>query len=233
MPSELPGFPLEELLKRYFQGDLEVCKQLLQHPHYCQRVETIARHRTYATGLNWEDAVQEVHIKVLNGMRDRHFRWGGEKEFYRWLEKVAENTIWSLLRRENRKNKWIGCSLDQPIQGTNIPIKDSLVDDFNLADAVERADTVLRILQAINQLELRYPRKKFLQLWQGLSKDKKQTEIARELQVQQGEISKRKRELVKLVATELELASFGQVKQELRNMRQGKLKQRKRSNNSW
>ena len=233
MPSELPGFPLEELLKRYFRGDLEVCKQLLQHPHYCQRVETIARHRTYTTGLNWEDAVQEVHIKVLNGMRDRRFSWGGEKEFYSWLEKVARNAIIGLIRRENRQTKLIGCSLEQPIQGTTVRLQDHLADEFNLADTVEFADTVSQVTQAIKKLDLRYPRKKFLQLWQELSKDKKQTEIARELQVKQGEISKRKRELVRLVATELELASFGQVKQELRNMRQGKLKQRKRSNNSW
>lgn len=233
MPSELPDLPLEELLKRYLKGELEVCKQLLQHPHYCQRVKTIARQRTYDTGLNWEDAVQEVHIRVLKGMRDRQFRWGGEKEFYHWLERVAKNAIVSLIRRENRQSRWIGCSLDQPIKGTDISIKDNLVDDFNLADAVERADTVLRVFQAINQLELRYPRKKFLKLWYGLSEDKKQIEIARELQVKQGEISKRKRELVKLVATELGLAKLGQVKQELQDIRQGKLKLRKRSNNSW
>ena len=227
---KISHYTIEELLELYLQGNLDICEQLLKHPDYLRRVELIARQQTIATGLHWEDAVQEIHIKILEGMRDRRFRWGGEREFDIWLAKVAENTILSLLRREHRTNKWTEQSLDQFIKGTNIQIKDNLADNFNLADAVEFSDTVLKVIQAIKKIDSLYPGKNFLQLWQELSKDKKQEEIARDLQVSQGEISKRKRELVKLVALEIGLVNAGQIKQELQDIRQGKLKLRESQN---
>ncbi len=162
-------------------------------------------------------------------MGDRRFRRGGE-EFYSWLNKVVENTIVDLLRQANRKSKWLRRSLDQPLPGTNIKLKDSLADEFNLADAVEFADTVAQVIQAVKKIDYQQPKKKFLQLWQALYQERKQGEIAEELQVKQGEISKRRKELLKLIATELGLVNLEQVKQELHAMRQGKLKQRKRSN---
>ncbi len=230
MPSDLPDCPLEELLERYFQGDVEVCKQVVKHSHYRLRVEIIARQKTVSTWLHWEDAVQEVHIHILKVMGDRCFRWGGEKEFYRWLDRVAENKIRSLLRQEYRKNKWLGRSLDQTLPGTNIKLKDSLADEFNLADTVEFADTIAQVAEAVKKIDQQQPKKKFLKLWQGLRQERKQGELAQELQVKQGEISKRRQELLRLVAAELGLVNFGQVKQELQAMRQGKLKQRRRSN---
>ena len=229
MPSELPDCPLEELLERYLRGDVEICKQVVKHPHYRLRVEIIARQQTVSTWLPWEDAVQEVHIHILKVMGDAPLSLGGEREFYRWLEKVAENTIRSLLRKERRKNKWHKQSLDQPLPGTNIKLKDSLADEFNLADAVEFADTVAQVVQAVTKIDQQHPKKKFLKLWQGLRQERKQGELAEELQVKQGEISKRRKELLRLIAAELGLVKLGQVKQELHAMRQGKLKQRKRS----
>lgn len=205
---------LEELMDRYLQGDTQACEELLIYPEHQQRVERIAYKNTRGNLVSWQDAAQEAHLKVLEAARNRRFHRGGVKEFYRWAAAVAQNEIIDLVRKEKRRQeKWSSKSLDQLIPGTDMLQSEIIADNFNLSDAVERADLVLKALEAIAKIDQHYPTKGYLKLWRGQVQEKTQQQIALEVGVAQGEISKRWQELLGRIAEELGLLQAEGVKQ--------------------
>jgi len=220
---------LEKLMERYLKGDTQVCGQLLSCPEYQQIVKRIARKHTRGTAVSWEDAAQTAHEKVLQVAQAGKFRQGGEREFYHWAATVARFKIIDLVRREKQEN-WI--SLNQNLPGTDLPLLDTIPDEFNLLDAVERTDLVLKAIQAIAAIEQRYPKKGYHKLWRGKVEGKTQIQLAADLGVTQGEISKRWKELLGRIAEELGLLSDEDVKLQLQTTQQHKAV-RKRSDLRW
>lgn len=205
---------LEELMDRYLQGNTQACEELLIYPEHQQRVERIARKNTKGTLVSWQDAAQDAHLKVLQAGRNKRFRRGGVREFYRWAAAVAQNEIIDLVRREKRRQEqWISKSLDQLIPGTDMLLWETIADDSNLSDAVERADLVLKAVEAIAKIDQRYPTRGYLKLWTSRVQEKTQQQIAVEVGVAQGEISKRWQELLGRIAEELGLLQAEDVKQ--------------------
>lgn len=177
-------------------------EQLLIVSEHRQRVEKIARKHTRGTSISWEDAAQTAHKKVFEAVKARKFRQGGVKEFYHWAAIVARNEIEDLVRKEKRRKM---LSLDETIPGTNVPLLETVADEFNSLDALERADFTLKAIDAIATIDQRYSHRGYLKLWQGLVQGKNQVQLAVELNVSQGEISKRWKELVGRIAQELGL----------------------------
>jgi RNA polymerase sigma factor (sigma-70 family) len=171
---------------------LSLYEQLLKNPKYQQRVERIARSQTRNTSSSWEDAVQAAHEKVFQATQAGKFQKGGVNEFYRWAATVAKFQIIDLVRKEKQS---ICQSLDQNIPGTNLPLSEAIADKFNLFDALERTDLINRVIDAIIELDRHYPERGYVKLWQGHIQGKKQCQIAAELGVTQGAISKRWQEL--------------------------------------
>ena len=213
----------EKLVELYLQGETPVCDRLLSDGGYRQKVERLARKNTAGTSLWWEDAAQEAQKKVLLAARSGKFRQGGVKEFYSWAAAIALNCIKDLVRKERRT--WMNWqSLSQTIPGTEVAVEETIADDFNSWDAVERANLVLQVREAIETINRRYPGKKYLLLWQGLLEDKTQSQLAADLGVQQPAVSKIQKELLRRVAAELGLLTVEQVRREQQAIRQGKEK---------
>ena len=105
-----------------------------------QTVERIAQKHTRGTQVCWEDATQVAFEKVLQATQAGKFRTGGVEEYFRWAVTVARFAIIDLVRKDNLCR----CqSLDQNIPGTDVPLLETVADEFNLLDAVERADLVV------------------------------------------------------------------------------------------
>lgn len=184
---------------RNFEPNFEQC---LTQSHHQIRIEKIARKYTKGTSISWEDAAQTAHIKVLEAVRAGKFRCGGIVEFYRWATTVARFEMIDLIRKEKQRH----CiSLDQPIAGTNLPLSETIADDFNLLDTVECADLIVKALDMVQILEHHYPDRHYLKLWQGQVQGKRQTELAVELGLTQSAVSKRWKELVHRIAEALGL----------------------------
>ncbi|MEA5571231.1 sigma-70 family RNA polymerase sigma factor [Calothrix sp. UHCC 0171] len=174
---------------------------LLDRKHRCI-IERIARKYTQGTSVIWEDALQTAFIKVLEAIKAGRFRHGGTEEFYRWATVVARYEIIDFVRREIRRQ----CSsLDQIVPGTDLSVLETIPDELNLFDAVERADLMLHVMNVIDSLHQRYPERGYLHIWQGQIQGKKQATIAQEMGITQPEVSKRRRELIIRVARELGL----------------------------
>lgn len=235
MPSEeLVECLLEDLVERYLQGDDRVCEQLLSNPTHRQRVERIARKYTTGTSISWEDAVQEAHIKIRKAASNGKFREGGVREFYSWAAAIAQNAIIDIVRKEKRRRgDQIEVSLDQQIPGTDMTLWETIADGFDLWDAVERADLVLKVREAIETIDQRYPKKGYFRLWKGMVQENDQSQLAAELGVSQSEISKRRKELLGRIAEHLGLLQPEQVKREFQDIRQGRGKGRTRSDTQW
>jgi RNA polymerase sporulation-specific sigma factor len=188
------------------------CEHLLSAPEYRRRVERIALKYTRGCSISWQDAAQTAHMKVFQAVKGGHFHQGGVKEFYCWAATVARFEIIDLIRQHKQQN-WQ--SLDQFIPGTDLPLIETIPDEFNLLDTVERADLVHRAIETIRVLDRRYPSRGYLHLWQGKIQGKTETQLAAELGVSQGEISKRlNKELVKRIAEELGLLEALDIKRE-------------------
>ncbi|GET37981.1 sigma-70 family RNA polymerase sigma factor [Microseira wollei] len=192
-------------------------------------IERIARKQTRGTRVSWEDAQQVAYEKVLQATQAGKFRKGGVEEFYHWAATVARFAIIDLVRHEQQFH----CqSLDQNIPGTDVPLSETIADEFNLLDAFERADLVLKAIEAIALLNRRYPARAYLKLWQGRVEGKSQAQLAAELGVTQGAISKRWKELCHSIAQILGLLQVDAVKQELGQIHQQKTR-RTRSQTKW
>ena len=195
-------------------------ERLLTEPDHQQRINRIARKQTQGSSIAWEDAAQIAQIKILQGLRNDKFRQGGSIEFFRWATTVARFEIIDLVRKENlRRCK----SLDATISGTDLSVLDTLADEFNASDTLERTDLVLRSIAAITELDRQYPDRGYQTLWQGQVQGKKQTQLAADLGITQGEVSKRWRELVGRIATRLGLVSLDQIKREQEALRKRKM----------
>ncbi|MDB9437917.1 sigma-70 family RNA polymerase sigma factor [Dolichospermum lemmermannii CS-548] len=197
--------------------------------NYRQRLKKIAHKYTRGTGISWEDAVQNAHLKIFQGLQSGKFREGGLEEFYRWAATVARCAIIDFVRQENLRK----CqSLDCNIPGTDIALLDTITDEFNILEATERADLILKAIEKIYQLDQQYPRQNYLKLWQGKIDGKTQTQLAGELRVSQSEISKRWQELLGRIADSLGLLKVEDLKGKLQENRQQK-REYNRSTKQW
>lgn len=200
-------------------------QEVLVRLDYCQRLEKIARKYTKGTGLFWEDAFQIANLKVLLAFQAGKFRQGSTEQFYYWAIAVARCVIIDSVRKERVRQ----CqSLDDKIPGTDMSLLETIPHEFSTSDAIERADLILKALECIYQLNQCYPHRNYLRLWQGKVDGKTQTQIAAELEISQGEVSKRWQELLGRIAELLGLLDIKDMKHKLQKIRQ----QNKASNRS-
>lgn len=211
------------------QESLSVYQEILLRLDYRQRLEKIARKYTRGTGLSWEDAFQIAHLKVFLASQAGKFRQGSVEEFYYWAVAVARCAIIDFVRKESLRKYQ---SLDDNLPGTDMPLLDTIPDEFSTLDAIERADLILKALESIYKLDKSYPHLNYLKLWQGKVDGKTQTQIAAELRISQGEVSKRWQELLKRIAELLGLLEIKDMKHKLRKNCQHKTSDR-RSKKHW
>jgi RNA polymerase sigma factor (sigma-70 family) len=187
-------------------------EQLLIAPEHQQRLMRIAKKQTQSsTTIAWEDAAQIAQLKVLQALRSGKFRHGGPAEFHRWATTVARCAIIDLVRQAKSHPY---TSLDAPLPGTDLRVLDTIADEFDAADTLERSDLVLRAIAAITMLDQQHPDRGYLTLWRGKVQGKKHIPLAAEMGISNGEVSKRWKELVGQVAEVLGLASVTAIKQE-------------------
>lgn len=190
----------------------------LSAPIFNQRLHRLARKQTKGTTVIWEDAVQSALIKILQAVRLGRFRQGGAIEFDHWALTVARCEIIDLVRREKRRHC---ASLDAVLPGTDLLLSDTIADEFNELNSLERTDLVRRAIAAISELNQRHPEQNYLALWQGQVQGKTQTQLAEELGLSQGEVSKRWRELLSRLTSALGLVTTETVQQEVKRKRGG------------
>jgi RNA polymerase sigma factor (sigma-70 family) len=169
-----------------------LCELLIDREHR-QQLEQIARKNTRGSGVDWEDARNAAQYKILKAVQSGKFRYGDADAFYRWASSVARFEIIDLVRKDKREH----CtSLDQPIGSEGETSWLELVaDDFNALDSLVRSDLVERAIAAIVALDQAHPEKCFLQLWQAKLTNKRQADLAAELEITQSAVSKRWKEL--------------------------------------
>ncbi|BAY73820.1 hypothetical protein NIES25_02280 [Nostoc linckia NIES-25] len=195
------------------QESLFSYQEILLRSDYRQRLEKIARKYTRGTGLSWEDAFQIAHLKVFVAFQAGKFRQGSVEEFYYWAVAVARCAIIDFLRKESLRKYQ---SLDDNLPGTDMSLLETIPDEFNTLDAIERTDLILQALESIYKLDKCYPHLNYLKLWQGKVNGKTQTQIATELRISQGEVSKRWQELLRRIAELLGLLEIKDIKDKLR-----------------
>ena len=207
----------------------QVSYQLFHHPNYRQMIEKIARKNTRGTAIDWEDAAQTAHVKLFQAVTAGKFN-GEINQFYRWSKKVARLAIIDLMRHEKKRH----CtSLDQTIPGTNLSLLDTIQDEFNVLDGVERTDLINRAIAAISALDQRYPNRGYQKLWQGKVQGKTQVELLADLGLKsQGAVSKRWRELLERIAEDLGLLQTAAIQLELKAT-SSKKTQLSRSTQAW
>lgn len=202
---------MEDLLEHNCQGESRIFDRLLGDREHQQRIERIARKNTKGTEVSWEDAVQTAQMKVFREAKAGKFARGNVEQFYCWATVVAKFAIIDLVRQEKQQR----CrSLDHPLPGTDVLLRDTIADEFDLLDAIERADLVLRAIEAIGILDQRYPQRGYLKLWQGKIRGKTQTQLAKDLEITQGAVSKRWAELIARLVRVLQLLPVGEIERE-------------------
>lgn len=192
---------MSQLIKSYLDGDQTACIYLLGCRYYQQQIKQIAYKHTKGTSIAWEDAAQAAHEKVFIALKKKKFQ--PEKgEFYPWAITVAKFAIIDLIRHENRRNHE---SLDQNFCGKDYILLDTIADNFDLLDALEQAELILKVRQVVKAIAQRYPQRKYLKLWQGKIQGKTQTQLAEDLDITQSAVSKRWKELTTRIAEVLSL----------------------------
>jgi len=132
----------------------EPSEQLLIDSKYRQIVEKIARKHTCNSSMSWEDAAQTAHIKVFQAVKTGKFRTHQKHNFYCWAATVARNAVIDFVRKEGVRS----CqSLDKTIAGTDVSLLDTVASEFDLLDAVERADVIILAKEAMRKLAQLYP----------------------------------------------------------------------------
>jgi RNA polymerase sigma factor (sigma-70 family) len=175
-----------------------LCRSRLTAPDFTQQIERLARKYTRSNTIAWEDAAQSAQIKILQAVEAGKFRQGEVPAFDAWALTVARFEIIDLVRREKVR---YCLSLDALILGKTLALSETIAAEFDALDSLERTDLVHRAVEAIQILDQQYPERQYWQLWQG--QEKKQTQLAMELGLSQGEVSKRWKELVRNVAERL------------------------------
>ncbi|BAY87668.1 hypothetical protein NIES267_71920 (plasmid) [Calothrix parasitica NIES-267] len=213
----------------FLEPQAEFLIQQVNSAKHREIINKIARKHTRGTSISWEDAAQTACIKVMEAVKAGRFRQGGVEEFYRWVTVVARFEIINFVKKERYRN----CqSLDTTIIGTDLSVIDTIPSQEDLFYSCERADLIIKAKEAITILDTRYPQRGYLKLWQGMVASKKQTQLAQELGVSQGEVSKRWKELVARVVVELGLQQVEAIKRE--QQKGSKLKNtRKHSKTKW
>lgn len=213
-----------------YQRTTQCFAQFLNHPDYRQMIDKIARKNTRGTPIDWEDAAQTAYVKLFQAVTAGKFCDGEINQFYRWSKKVARLAIIDLIRQDKQR---YCTSLDQTIPGTNLSLLETIQDEFNLLDDVERDDLIHRAIAAISSLDHRYPNRGYQKLWQGKLQGKTQVELIADLGLKsQGAVSKRWRELLERIAEELGLLQVARIQLDLKSTR-GKKAQRSRSTQTW
>lgn len=196
------------------QESLSSYEKVMLSVSYRQRLEKIARKYTKGTSLSWEDAVQSAHLKVFLALQSGKFRQGNVEQFYYWAVTVARCVIIDTVRKESLRKYQ---SLDDNIPGTDMSLLETIPDEFNTLDAIERADLILQAQESIYQLDQCHPHRSYLKLWQGKVDGKTQIQIAAELKISQGEVSKRWQELLRRIAESLGLLEIKDIKDKLQH----------------
>ena len=174
----------------------------LTNTEHLYRIGQISRKQTRGSDVDWQDAVQEVQLKLIAAVRGGKFRSGTPQDFDRWAATVARFAIIDLVRRSKCHQTE---SLDRELFD-NIALLDLIADPCDLLATIERADLIYRIRVTIIDLDRAYPDRSYYRLWLAKVHEKKQTQIAQELGLTQGAISKRWQELLARLTLSLNLA---------------------------
>jgi RNA polymerase sigma factor (sigma-70 family) len=170
----------------------------LSDPEHLRRMTQIARKQTHGTNVDWQDALQTAQLKLVKGLRAGKFT-GTEAEFDRWALTVAKFAIIDLVRSSMRHHTQ---SIDR-LSEENRAIIDTLSNfDDELAN-LESADFAWQVREKVLYLDRLYPTRFYYRLWLGKVQDQTQAEIAQELGLSQGTISKRWQDLIARLALEL------------------------------
>jgi RNA polymerase sigma factor (sigma-70 family) len=167
-------------------------------PEHLRRITQIAHKQTRCTNVDWQDALQTAQLKLVKGLRAGKFT-GTEAEFDRWALTVAKFAIIDLVRHSMRHPTQ---SIDR-FSEDNLAIIDTLIHFDDELDNIEAADFAWQVQERVLAFDRLYPNRGYYRLWQGKVNDLTQSEIAQELGLTQGTISKRWQELIAHLALEL------------------------------
>jgi RNA polymerase sporulation-specific sigma factor len=176
---------------------------LLGKKSYKDTIDKIARKNTRGTTIIWEDAAQSAHEAILQAIQANKFTSGGEKELIKLSTLIARRNIIDMHRRENSRQH---SSLDVVIPGTNTPVLDTIPDKHDLWEPLEQKEKELKNQEIISKidnvvkgLDSQYPNQKYLEIYKALKEDKSQKDMASELKISQGTVSKRLKKLKEAV----------------------------------
>ena len=173
-------------------------KYRLSEPEHLRKITQIAHKQTRCTNVDWQDALQTAQFKLIKGLRAGKFT-GTDAEFDRWALTVAKFAIIDLVRSSMRHHTH---SIDW-LSENHLAIIDTLTNfDDELAN-IESADFAWQVRERVLAFDRLYPTRSYYRLWLGKVNDQTQSEIARELGLTQGTISKRWQELIAYLASEL------------------------------
>ncbi len=173
-------------------------KYRLSEPEHLRRITQIAHKQTRCTNVDWQDALQTAQFKLIKGLRAGKFI-GTDAEFDRWALTVAKFAIIDLVRSSMRHHTQ---SIDR-LSADHLAIVDTLTNfDDELAN-IESADFAWQVRERVLAFDRLYPTRSYYRLWLGKVNDQTQSEIAQEIGLTQGTISKRWRELIAYLASEL------------------------------
>jgi RNA polymerase sigma factor (sigma-70 family) len=193
----------------------------LSDPEHLCRITQIAHKQTRCTTVDWQDALQTAQLKLVKGLRAGKFT-GTEAEFDRWALTVAKFAIIDLVRSSMRHHTQ---SIDR-LSEENLAIIDTLTNFDDELDNIESADFAWQVRERVLAFDRLYPTRCYYRLWQGKVDDLTQSEIAQELGLSQGTISKRWQELIAHLALELGMdlatgeASLASTKNRVRSQQQ-------------
>jgi RNA polymerase sigma factor (sigma-70 family) len=170
----------------------------LSDPEHLRRITQIAYKQTRCTNVDWQDALQTAQLKLIKGLRAGKFT-GTEAEFDRWALTVAKFAIIDLVRSSMRHHTQ---SIDR-LSEDNLAIIDTLTNFNDEFAHIESADLAWQVWERVLYLDRLYPTRSYYQLWVGKVNDQSQAEIARELGLTQGTISKRWQKLITHLSLEL------------------------------
>jgi RNA polymerase sigma factor (sigma-70 family) len=170
-----------------------------EHLH---RIGQIARKQTRGTKVDWQDALQTAQLKLVTAINAGKFISGTEQDFDRWAATVARCEIIDLVR----KAKHHGWESTDRQCGTERTLLDTIPDPtIDPLTSLERGELIARVRQTIVTLDRLYPARGYYRLWLAKVNDRTQTEIALELGLTQGAVSKRWKELLAKLLLELGL----------------------------
>lgn len=163
-----------------------------------RKIATQIAHRQTRNSLHpWEDAYQAACAKLWESTRQGKFRQGNLEDYCHWAARVCYYAIKDhLAHSANRQHD----SLNQPIPNTDLTLQDTLTDDFDSLEVLERTERLQTILRLIQDLDRHHPRPIHQAIWQALLLDKKQKDIAQDLGVTTSDICRYWRKIREEVA---------------------------------